>query len=137
MEDAMTEQHSSLSERLAEVAGVEDAFLTTTGRASGEAHEVDLYFGVEGERIYLLAGGGAQSDWVKNAVATPRVAVRISGVTFRGTARVIAPGEEDAHARLLLAVKYERWHDGKPLSSWVRTSLPVAVDVVAAEDIAP
>jgi deazaflavin-dependent oxidoreductase (nitroreductase family) len=132
MEDAMAEQQSSLSERLAEVAGEEDAYLTTTGRTSGEPREVDLYFGVEGERIYFLAGGGAESDWVKNVVAHPQVIVRIGCVTFRGAARVIAPGDEDAHARRLLATKYERGREGKPLSSWARLALPVAVDVAEA-----
>lgn len=130
----MSGQHSGVSERLAKVAGEEDAHLTTRGRASGEPHEVDLYFGVEGERIYFLAGGGAELDWVKNVVASPQVSVRIGGASFRGTARVIAPGEEDAHVRRLLAAKYERWHEGKPLSSWARVALPVAVDVTDACD---
>jgi deazaflavin-dependent oxidoreductase (nitroreductase family) len=125
----MSGQDSGVSERLAQVAGEEDASLTTRGRASGEPHEVDLYFGIEGERIYFLAGGGAESDWVQNLVASPQVSVRIGGISFRGTARVIMPGEEEAHVRQLLAVKYERWHEGKPLSSWVRVALPVAVDV--------
>lgn len=133
----MAEQQSSLSERLAEVAGEEDAFLTTRGRVSGEPHEVDLYFGAEGETIYFLAGSGAESDWVKNVVASPQVSVRIGGKTFRGAARVLGPGEEEAHVRRLLAAKYERWQEGKPLSSWARTALPAAVEVVEAEDIAP
>ncbi len=130
----MAEQGVSLSERLAAVAGVEDDTLTTVGRTSGEAREVDLYFAVEGERIYFLAGGGEESDWVRNAVANPQVSVRIAGVIFRGAARVVAPGEEETHARRLLAIKYERWREGKPLSSWARLALPVAVAVAAAED---
>lgn len=133
----MGEQRSSLSERLAEVAGEEDAFITTRGRESGELHETELFFGVDGECIYFLAGGGAEADWVKNVVTHPKVTVRIGGKTMRGTARMLAPGEEDTLARRLLATKYERWHEGKPLSSWARIALPVAVDVVVAEDIAP
>jgi hypothetical protein len=74
---------------------------------------------------------------VKNAVANPEVVVRIAGMTMRGTARVIAPGAEEAHARLLLAAKYERWREGRLLSSWARISLPVAVDVAAVDDGAP
>jgi deazaflavin-dependent oxidoreductase (nitroreductase family) len=137
-EDAMGEQQSSdLSERLAEVAGVEDAHLTTTGRASGEPQETDLFFAVEGERIYFLAGGGAETNWVKNAIANPEVVVQIAGKTMRGTARVIAPEEEEAHARRLLAAKYERWREGRLMSSWARIALPVAVDVAAVDDSAP
>jgi deazaflavin-dependent oxidoreductase (nitroreductase family) len=125
----MNEQDSDVSERLAQVAGEEDAYLTARWRASGEPHEVDLYFGVEGEHVYFLAGGGVQSDWVQNLIASPQVSVRIGGVSFRGAARVIDPGEEEVHVRRLLAAKYERWREGKPLSSWARVALPVAVDV--------
>lgn len=133
----MAEQQSDLGQRLAAVASEEDAFLTTRGRSSGEPHEVGIYFGAEGQTLYFLAGGGAEADWVKNAVANPAVTVRIGGKTFRGTARVLAPGEEEAHARRLLAAKYERWQEGKPLSSWARTALPVAMDVTEVEDVAP
>lgn len=132
----MAEQgSSSMSEGLAEAAGEEDAFVTTRGRESGEPHEVDIYFGAEGETLYFLAGGGAEADWVKNAVANPAVTVRIGGRIFSGTARVLGPGEEEARARRVLAAKYERWAEGKPMSSWARTALPVAVDVSEVEDI--
>jgi deazaflavin-dependent oxidoreductase (nitroreductase family) len=94
---------------------------------------VDVYFAAQGETLYFLAGGGAEVEWVKNVVANPAVTVRIGGQTFRGTARALGPGEEEAQARRLLAAKYERWAEGKLLSSWARIALPVAVDVSEAE----
>ncbi len=118
---------------LAAVAGEEDAFLTTRGRTSGESHEVAVYFAALGATLYFLAGGGAEAEWVRNTVANPAVTLRIGGRTFRGTARVLAPGEEEAQARRLLAAKYERWVAGKPMSSWARIALPVAMDVSEAE----
>jgi deazaflavin-dependent oxidoreductase (nitroreductase family) len=129
----MAEHGGGIGEELAVVACEEDAFLTTRGRTSGEPHEVDIYFATQGETLYFLAGGGAEADWVKNVVANPAVTVRIGGRTFRGTARVLGPGEEEARARRLLAAKYERWAEGKLMSSWARTALPVAVDVSEAE----
>jgi hypothetical protein len=74
---------------------------------------------------------------VKNVVAHPQVTARIGGKTFRGMARLVAPGEEDTNARRLLATKYERWHAGKPMSSWARIALPVAVELAESEDAAP
>jgi hypothetical protein len=40
---------------------------------------------------------------------------------------------EDARVRRLLAAKYEGWEEGKRLSGWARTSLPVAIDLEVAE----
>jgi deazaflavin-dependent oxidoreductase (nitroreductase family) len=131
----MAEQHSDLAAQLASVAGEENGYLTTPGRASGEPHEIEIWFGVEGEHIYMLAGGGEEADWVKNIRKSPEVTMRIGGVTFRGAGRVVDAGEEDARARRLLAAKYERWREGKLLSSWARIALPVAIDVRAAESM--
>jgi deazaflavin-dependent oxidoreductase (nitroreductase family) len=123
------QQGSKITEQLARVTGEENAYLTTTGRVSGQPHEVEIWFAVEGEQIYMLSGGGEGADWVKNIRKSPAVTMRIGDVTFRGSARVVAPGEEDARARRLLAAKYERWREGRPLSNWARTALPVAIDV--------
>jgi len=41
-------------------------------------------------------------------------------------------GEPDEMlARRLLAAKYQGWREGRLLSAWARTSLPVAIDLVA------
>ena len=55
--------------------------------------------------------------------------VRIGKRTFAGTARLVQEKEEDAAARYLLAEKYQEWEDGKTLSEWARTALPVAIDL--------
>ena len=33
-------------------------------------------------------------------------------------------------ARYLLAEKYQEWEDGKTLSEWARTALPIAIDII-------
>ena len=75
-----------------------------------------------------MAGSRERADWVKNLQRNPRVAVRCAGVTWVGTAHVIAPQtDEDTLARRLLCAKYQGWREGQALSDWGQTALPVAV----------
>ena len=129
-----TEEQNELAERLAQVAGAEDARLVTTDAASGEPRETVLYFAVAGRSVYLLAGAGEETPWVRDIRARPEATIHIGGEAFRGTAHVIQAADhaaKDAIVRRLLATKYERWREGKPLSSWARIALPVALEVTA------
>ncbi|MEX2144160.1 MAG: nitroreductase family deazaflavin-dependent oxidoreductase [Anaerolineales bacterium] len=105
-------------------------YLVTTGRVSGEPHEIEIWFGMEGQTIYLLSGGKHRSDWVRNLKADRRVRVRIGKHTFAGLARFVNSQPEGASARRLLATKYYRWREGQPLNSWARTALPVAIELL-------
>jgi deazaflavin-dependent oxidoreductase (nitroreductase family) len=112
----------------ASLADQDYCYLTTTGRRTGRPHEVEIWFAVAGETLYLLAGGRDRSDWVKNARRTPEITLRIGESEFRGAARVVSAGEEDALARRLLLEKYQP-RDSDDLTNWGRTALPVAVDL--------
>jgi deazaflavin-dependent oxidoreductase (nitroreductase family) len=112
---------------LAEDAAASVCYLTTTGRRTGRDHEIEIWFALHDGRLYLLAGGRDRSDWVRNVMAGPGVRVRLRGRSLAGTARVVAAPAEDALARRLLAAKYQGWREGRPLSDWARTALPVVV----------
>jgi deazaflavin-dependent oxidoreductase (nitroreductase family) len=117
-------------ERLAD-EGV--CYLTTTGRVSGKAHTIEIWFGLREGIVYLLSGGGDRADWVKNIRKDPRVRLRIGTRTVPARARLLRAGtKEDAAARELLDGKYMGWHEGKRLSSWARGALPVAIDITDA-----
>jgi deazaflavin-dependent oxidoreductase (nitroreductase family) len=115
------------SELLAEHADDAVCHLQTTGRSSGRPRTIEIWFGTDGERIYLLAGGRDQAHWVRNLRVEPRVRVRIGGQTLEGTARAIEGEEREPLARRLLAAKYQGWSEGRPLSSWAARSLPVEI----------
>ena len=107
----------------------EFCYLTTIGRVTGNPHEIEIWFGIQGNSVYLMSGGGTKADWVKNLVKSPNVTVRIAKRTFAGTARLVKEEQEEMTARHLLADKYkEREADGS-LSEWARTALVVAIDV--------
>ncbi|HKY50105.1 MAG TPA: nitroreductase family deazaflavin-dependent oxidoreductase [Candidatus Limnocylindria bacterium] len=104
-------------------------YLTTVGRRSGKRHTIEIWFAVRDNTVYLLSGGGDSADWVRNLRKTSAVRVRVGGRTLEGQARVVATPAEDALARELLDGKYMKWKPGKPLSSWARGALPIAIDL--------
>ena len=112
--------------------GNEDyCYLTTRGRVSGEPREIEIWFALAGNVLYMLSGGGDRSDWVRNLMREPAVSVRIAEEQQRGRARVVADAEENALARRLLFDKYSASYSGS-LANWRDTALPVAVDFVVA-----
>jgi deazaflavin-dependent oxidoreductase (nitroreductase family) len=115
------------SEILAKLSSEDYCYLTTTGRVSGKPHEIEIWFGTKGDKIYLLSGGGNSSDWVKNLRADPAVKVRIAKQKFTGTARILRKGKAEQLARQLLAVKYYNWRAGKKMNEWATTALPVEI----------
>jgi len=103
------------------------AYVSTTGRVSGLPREIEIWFALEGDTIYLLAETGDRAHWVRNLRRDARARVRIADLTLEGRARFIDDPAEDARARDLLASKYDE--DG---SEWARTALAVAIDLMDA-----
>ncbi len=109
------------------------AYLTTTGRTTGREHTIEIWFGLHDRRVYFLSGGGAHADWVRNIQRNADVRLRIGSRSVRAKARIVRPGtNEDDLARRLLDGKYQGWHEGKRLSSWARTALPVVIELSAS-----
>jgi deazaflavin-dependent oxidoreductase (nitroreductase family) len=113
---------------LSQLSAEDYCYLTTTGRVSGRPHEIEIWFGAQNSTIYLLSGG-QKSDWVKNLLKDPDVRVRIATHNFQGSARIVTDKEEELRARYMLAEKYQEWEEGRTLSEWTRTALPVAIDL--------
>jgi deazaflavin-dependent oxidoreductase (nitroreductase family) len=111
-------------------------YLTTIGRKSGEPREIEIWYGLIGRTVYMLSGSGQddrgpKAHWARNIVANPAVTVRIEGVTYPGTGRIVARDtKEDAAARALVVPKYQPASSGD-LTNWGRTAVVVAVDIGA------
>jgi deazaflavin-dependent oxidoreductase (nitroreductase family) len=114
---------------LRKFAALDYCYLTTTGRVTGLPRTIEIWFAVNEQTLYLLAGNGEQSGWVKNLRRTPEVDVRLNRTHFTGRARIVEEAKEDTLARQLVFAKYQpRYSDD--LSSWRDTALPVAVTIV-------
>jgi len=112
-----------------DLASEEFCYLTTIGRVTGNPHEIEIWFGMKGDTLYILSGGGHKSDWVKNLTKNPNVTVRIRTSRFTATGRLVQSSEEESSVRTMLADKYnERESDGS-LSDWAQTALVVAIDL--------
>jgi deazaflavin-dependent oxidoreductase (nitroreductase family) len=117
-----------MSHNLHQLAEEDFCYLTTTGRVSGRPHTIEIWFALHEQTLYMLSGGRDKSDWVKNALQTPTVQMKINSTIFNGTARPITDTEEDALARKIVSEKYvPRSNDD--LVDWSRISLPIAVDI--------
>ena len=114
---------------LASLADVSFCYVTTKGRRTRTPHTIEIWFGASDRTLYLLSGGGDRSDWVRNLLADAAVSVRVADQTFDATARFVTDADEEQMARRLLATKYQGWTEGRPLSTWARTALPVALDL--------
>ena len=112
-------------------AGDDYCYLTTTGRRSGRPHRIEIWFAASGDTVYLLAGGGRSSDWVRNLIAEPIVTVELGGEVRRARARLVTADAEDERARSLVADKYQA-RTSDDLSSWRARALPVALDLAAS-----
>jgi len=129
MKDKPAKEKDNIATLLSTVKDQDYCYLTTTGRVSGHPHEIEIWFGINDNILYLLSGGGDKSDWVKNLLKNPSVTVRIAKHTFTGIARLVTDEQEDIKARTMLAEKYQEWEEGRTLSQWARTALPVAIDL--------
>lgn len=117
---------------LSQLAKEDYCYLTTTGRVSGKPHQIEIWFGVNGSSIYLMAGNH-RSDWVLNSRKDPHVTVRIGSHHFNGTTRIVSDEQEQTSMRYVLAEKYQEWDDGRTLSEWARTALVVGIDLLIIE----
>ncbi|HWL36596.1 MAG TPA: nitroreductase family deazaflavin-dependent oxidoreductase [Frankiaceae bacterium] len=102
-------------------------YVTTTGRRTGNPHEVEIWCVAHGGALYLMAGSGERSDTIRNARANPSVTVRVGGDTRPATAALVTDPAEDAAVRAAMVAKYET----KPgeLASWGATALPLRLEL--------
>jgi len=74
---------------LKSVADKQVLYLTTVGRRTGLPREIEIWFVVWCERLYLFAETGEAAGWVKNIRYNPKVTVRIGEWQIGATARVL------------------------------------------------
>lgn len=89
-------------------------YLTTTGRRTGLAREIEIWFTRRDARYYLVAETGERAQWVRNLRADPGVRWRVGARAYSGRARVVDRGRDAALAATVRArstAKYG-WGDG-------------------------
>ena len=111
--------------RIQDLADNRVLYLTTIGRRTGLPREIEIWFVVHGDRLYLFAETGEAAAWVKNIRRNPGVLVRI-GESIGATARVL-DREIDRELWDQVTAIAERkygWGDGLPVE--ITPSAPCA-----------
>jgi deazaflavin-dependent oxidoreductase (nitroreductase family) len=80
--------------------------VTTTGRRTGEPHEIEIWFGVIDDTMYLISGNGLTADWYRNALADSHVSVLLAGETHDGVARDVTDSDERRRVGDVMGAKY-------------------------------
>ena len=95
-------------------ADVEFLYLTTTGRRTGLAREIEIWFTRHADAYYVIAEFGERAQWVQNLTRDARVSVRVGEEQFAARARIVTAETEPevtAAVRRLSEAKYG-WGDG-------------------------
>ena len=85
---------------------VECCDIVTTGRRTGRRHEIELWFGVLDDTMYLISGNGPSADWFQNLQADPVVTVKLDDELHQGVARVVTDPDERERVGDLMGAKY-------------------------------
>ena len=88
-------------------------YLTTTGRVTGKAREIEIWFAEHAGRFYLVAERES-ANWVRNIQSQPKVKVRVGDAEFNAVARAVHNDREPqlaAAVKALFDAKYG-WSDG-------------------------
>jgi deazaflavin-dependent oxidoreductase (nitroreductase family) len=68
-------------------------YLTTRGRKTGQAREIEIWFTHSNGRFYVIAEYES-SQWLQNLRANGSVHVRVADRSFAARSRVVAPDAE-------------------------------------------
>jgi deazaflavin-dependent oxidoreductase (nitroreductase family) len=83
--------------------------LRYTGRRSGRKYVLPVQYARSGNRLVLWPQGADRKSWWRNFRTPAAVTVRVAGRVYRGTARVVAPGDPEwERARSVYATRWRR-----------------------------
>ena len=103
--------------------------VTTTGRHSGRPHEIEIWFGVLDDVVYLISGNGPGADWYRNALASGTATVHVAGEDITVAASAVIDADERRRVGDLMGAKYP-W-DGDPSIGLTRHAWCYEVPVLA------
>src|SRR5580704_13027230 len=96
---------TTVSDRLQKVADRSTVQLTHIGRKSGKAHQVTIWFVVQGEKI-LLPTSNIDRNWVRNVRKAPHVELSIGVEKFAGEARFLDSSADRERVEAMVRRKY-------------------------------
>jgi deazaflavin-dependent oxidoreductase (nitroreductase family) len=118
----------STGKELVKVADQKFIHLTAVGRSTGKPHTVELWFAINGARVYL-SHEGKWTDWMKNVRKNGEVSFEIGGRHFVGYARWLEDHMEEAWAgKLALYEKYYGKAAKEVIKDWFSLSRLLSIN---------
>ena len=102
----MRPAHSLTADQLRGIDALSEVELSTTGRRSGQARTVTIWFVRDGERVYVQSGKEGKTDWYRNVIANPAVTLRFGALRLRGRALAVEDAGEAERVHGLFEQKY-------------------------------
>ena len=110
--------------------------ITPTGRKSGQAQRIEIWFHNLDGQIYITGSPGRR-NWYANLRANPAFTFHLKeGVQADLPARA-TPIEEESARRAIMSRLLQRLNRSQDLESWVADSPLVAVTLEGLEDTSP
>jgi deazaflavin-dependent oxidoreductase (nitroreductase family) len=116
------------------VAEDDFCYLTTSGRISGEPHEIEIWYELDPvapATVFLLAGAGRGSDWVRNLAHHPEATLRFGTDPEVQVVRARILDDDTVESRRARDLVYAKYHvrGHGDLKDWRERALPVALDL--------
>ncbi len=102
---------------LQSIAGRQVLHLTTVGRVTGLPREIEIWFVVHRECLYLFSEHRERAGWVKNIRRNPQVGIRVGRRRIDGVARVLDRRKDRGLWDEVAAIAERKygWGDGLPV----------------------
>ncbi len=101
--------------------------MTTTGRKTGRAHRVEIWFHKVGGAIYITGTPGTR-DWYANLLDDPSFTFHLKESAAADLPATAVPVTDPATRRSVLEVITERVGASQPLDDWLRASPLIRVE---------
>ena len=92
-------------------------YLTTTGRVTGQPREIEIWFVELETKYYVLAEHFFKAQWVRNIERDSRVRVRLGGLDFGATARILDQARDQVIWQTVQQLSRDKygWGEGLPV----------------------
>jgi len=99
--------------------------ITVTGRKSGRAISIPIWFVWDDDKLYLLPVKGSDTQWYKNVVKNPAIHLEVRGAKAEGKAVAIT----DAEAVKSVIEKFRAKYAGDVKKYYSKFDVAVVVDI--------
>lgn len=124
-----------MNDNLISLSSEQYCYLTIIGRKTGKPQEIEVWFCIYNNSIYLMSGSDKNSDWIKKLLEDSNATIRIGENFFQVKANLSISRSEDQNIRRVMAEKYTQYKSDGSQNEWVMTSMIIRFDFNLQETV--